>query len=122
MTEQQKNEWIEKRWGLACANWESCEKIGICRELCPNGGVDGDAPDGKEEPEAQAEPELNAAPKPCPFCGENVQTTKTWGGGWTVICDDCGLWFGYDLDHGGLFKTEAEAIATWNDRKGGDER
>jgi len=60
MTEQQKNEWIEKRWGLACANWESCEKIGICRELCPNGGVDEDAPDGKEEPEAPTEPELDA--------------------------------------------------------------
>lgn len=59
MTEQQKNEWIEKRWGLACALWESCEKIGICRELCPNGGVDGDALDDQEEPENQEDQETD---------------------------------------------------------------
>ena len=29
----------EKHWGLNCANWETCDNIGICQDFCPNGGA-----------------------------------------------------------------------------------
>ena len=34
----------ENRWGIFCADFETCERYGICREECPNGGKqeDGD--------------------------------------------------------------------------------
>ena len=29
----------DNHWGTFCGEWETCEKYGICREECPNGGV-----------------------------------------------------------------------------------
>jgi len=36
----------EKHWGINCANWSTCQQIGLCNEICPSGGA------AKEEGEA----------------------------------------------------------------------
>ena len=44
MTDQESRvqEAHDNHWGTFCAEWDTCEKCGICREECPGGGKDGD--------------------------------------------------------------------------------
>jgi Lar family restriction alleviation protein len=47
---------------------------------------------------------------PCPFCGGEASKRLFYGTRYGVYCDEC------DARVGGLFLTEAEAIAAWNAR------
>ena len=47
---------------------------------------------------------------PCPFCGGEASKRLFYGARYGVYCDEC------DARVGGLFLTEAEAIAAWNAR------
>jgi len=47
---------------------------------------------------------------PCPFCGGEASRRLFYGARYGVYCDEC------DARVGGLFNTEAEAIAAWNAR------
>lgn len=48
--------------------------------------------------------------KPCPFCGGAASYRLYYGGRYRVHCNECGC----HLE--GLFDTEAEAGAAWNNR------
>ena len=61
--------------------------------------------------------------KPCPFCGGEARVTDvipprlyTKDVAYCVYCSSCDLLFGFDMDYGGEFATEAEAIEAWNRR------
>ena len=62
--------------------------------------------------------------KPCPFCGgitdiyepEHRIHGPDTGRKYCVRCPCCGLFFGYEEDYGGYFKTPEEAAAEWNRR------
>lgn len=45
--------------------------------------------------------------KPCPFCGGEAQTGKSYSGFYSVECMNCGMQSGY-------YDTESEAITAWN--------
>ena len=68
--------------------------------------------------------------KPCPFCGSTAVIQKieprlyrpTRNHPYCVICYNCDLMFGYDVDYGGIFDTEEEAAEAWNRRSGEQER
>lgn len=47
---------------------------------------------------------------PCPFCGGEASKRLFYGTRYGVYCDEC------DARVGGLFLTEAEAVAAWNAR------
>ena len=47
---------------------------------------------------------------PCPFCGGEASKRLFYGGRYGVYCDSC------SSRVGGLFETEAEAVAAWNTR------
>ena len=74
---------------------------------------------GNETPETL--PKL----KPCPFCGGTAgvcecEYPRVYGienKPYYVQCS-CGVTLGYDLDYGGTFDTEREAIEAWNQRTG----
>lgn len=61
---------------------------------------------------------------PCPFCGgmASVQLIDprlyrpTMNHPFAVVCYACDLFFGYDVDYGGRFDSETEAIEAWNRR------
>ena len=62
--------------------------------------------------------------KQCPFCGETVSIQLIYprlyepsmNHPFAVVCYGCDLLFGYDVDYGGRFDSEAEAIEAWNRR------
>jgi len=63
--------------------------------------------------------------KPCPFCGGTAVSIQkieprlyrpVKNHPFSVVCWECGFFFGYDEDYGGMFDTEAEAIKAWNRR------
>lgn len=62
---------------------------------------------------------------PCPFCGSKAKCIKGEGGGYFIECVLCNACIGY-IGYGGLdiyeesfgtFKTQEDAIETWNTRK-----
>lgn len=65
--------------------------------------------------------------KPCPFCGEQPVVEKyeprlhrpVMNHTYCVVCYECDLMFGWDIDYGGRFDTEEEAIEAWNKRETG---
>ena len=63
--------------------------------------------------------------KPCPFCGGKVNITDVISPrlytnikdtAYYVFCASCDLLLGFDMDFGGQFATEQEAIKAWNRR------
>ncbi len=60
--------------------------------------------------------------RPCPICGSTVVIQKieprlyrpTRNHPYSVVCYNCDLMFGYDVDYGGIFDTEEEAAEAWN--------
>ena len=61
--------------------------------------------------------------KPCPFCGGEVRVTDVIpprlyieDTAYCVFCASCDLLFGFDMDYGGEFATEKEAVEAWNRR------
>lgn len=63
--------------------------------------------------------------KPCPFCGGKASLfpndeprlhRHSRNGKYAVCCWDCDMLFGYDIDYGGQFDTEEEAVQAWNMR------
>ncbi|MBR1486297.1 MAG: Lar family restriction alleviation protein [Synergistaceae bacterium] len=62
--------------------------------------------------------------KPCPFCGGEARITNlipprlyVKDTAFCVYCASCNLLFGFDIDYGGEFSTENEAIEAWNRRE-----
>lgn len=61
---------------------------------------------------------------PCPFCGGIVDITAfdprllrpSCNHVYCVVCWDCDMLFGWDIDYGGRFDTEEEARLAWNTR------
>ena len=47
---------------------------------------------------------------PCPFCGGEASKRLFYGGKYGIYCDEC------SARVGGLYDTEAEAVAAWNAR------
>ncbi len=60
--------------------------------------------------------------KPCPFCGHEASIESPIGRlyspavRYSVVCNGCDLYFGYDIDYGGEFATEEKAAEAWNRR------
>lgn len=63
--------------------------------------------------------------KACPFCDSTAFVKKMEDGGYAVFCDvcECSLgdysYGGYHIDEGenfGAFKSEEDAVETWNQR------
>ena len=62
--------------------------------------------------------------KPCPFCGQEVAIVQmeprlyrlSRNHPYTVVCNGCCLFFGYDEDYGGQFDSREEAAEVWNKR------
>ena len=61
--------------------------------------------------------------KPCPFCGGKASVTDVIpprlyieDTAYCVFCASCDLLFGFDMDYGGEFATEKEAVEAWNRR------
>lgn len=66
---------------------------------------------------------MDEKPKPCPFCGGAASIWECEprlhrypNYHYCVVCFGCDLYFGYDMDYGGEFDTEEEAIKEWNRR------
>ena len=69
---------------------------------------------------------MNEKLKPCPFCGGEVYIAQIVprlyrplrNHPFSVVCNSCDLYFGFDEDYGGVFETKADAIDAWNKRYG----
>ena len=65
---------------------------------------------------------MNEELEPCRHCGGNVELLNYRGRlnrdyvGWFVYCSDCDLYFGFDVDYGGVYPTKEAAIEEWNRR------
>ena len=54
--------------------------------------------------------------KPCPFCGGKVEIFQDDNEEYCVLCVNCNSLHRYCYDTWAEFKTEAEAISSWNRR------
>ncbi len=62
--------------------------------------------------------------KPCPFCGtipilgayKPPLLRPSCNHLYCVVCYECDMMFGWDVDYGGRFDTEEQAIEAWNRR------
>ena len=61
---------------------------------------------------------------PCPFCGGEAEVVAygprllrpSRNHVYSVSCNECELMFGWDVDYGGRYDTENEAMLAWNTR------
>jgi len=62
---------------------------------------------------------------PCPFCGGGDADVVAYGPRllrpsrnhvYSVSCNECEMMFGWDIDYGGRYDTEYEAMLAWNTR------
>ena len=61
---------------------------------------------------------------PCPFCGGDADVVAydprllrpSRNHVYSVSCNDCEMMFGWDIDYGGRYDTEYEAMLAWNTR------
>lgn len=61
---------------------------------------------------------------PCPFCGGDADVVAytprllrpSRNHTYCISCNDCEMLFGWDIDYGGRYDTEYEAMLTWNTR------
>lgn len=60
----------------------------------------------------------------CPFCGGEVRIVNydprlyrpSRNHTYAIVCYECDIMFGWDVDYGGRFDTEEEARLAWNTR------
>lgn len=61
---------------------------------------------------------------PCPFCGGDADVVvydprllrPSRNHVYSVFCNECEMMFGWDIDYGGIYDTEYEAMFAWNTR------
>lgn len=61
---------------------------------------------------------------PCPLCGGDADVVAynprllrpSRNHVYSVSCNDCEMMFGWDIDYGGRYDTEYEAMLAWNTR------
>ena len=61
---------------------------------------------------------------PCPFCGGDADVVAygprllrpSRNHVYSVSCNECEMMFGWDIDYGGRYDTEYEAMLAWNTR------
>ena len=61
---------------------------------------------------------------PCPFCGGEAEVVAygprllrpSRNHVYSVSCNECEMMFGWDVDYGGRYGTEYEAMLAWNTR------
>ena len=61
---------------------------------------------------------------PCPFCRGEVSIVNydprlyrpSRNHTYAIVCSECDIMFGWDIDYGGRFDTEEEARLAWNTR------
>ena len=61
---------------------------------------------------------------PCPFCGGDADVIAydprllrpSRNHVYSVSCNECEMMFGWDIDYGGRYDTEYEAMLAWNTR------
>lgn len=61
---------------------------------------------------------------PCPFCGGEAEVVAygprllrpSRNHVYSVSCNECEMMFGWDVDYGGRYDTEYEAMLAWNTR------
>lgn len=61
---------------------------------------------------------------PCPFCGGDADVVAydprllrpSRNHVYSVSCNECEMMFGWDIDYGGRYDTEYEAMFAWNTR------
>lgn len=61
---------------------------------------------------------------PCPFCGGDADVVAydprllrpSRNHVYSVSCNECEMMFGWDIDYGGRYDTEYEAMLSWNTR------
>ena len=61
---------------------------------------------------------------PCPFCGGSPDVVAydprllrpSRNHVYSVSCNECEMMFGWDIDYGGRYDTEYEAMLAWNTR------
>ena len=61
---------------------------------------------------------------PCPFCGGDADVVAysprllrpSCNHTYCVVCNECEMLFGWDIDYGGRYDTEDDAMIAWNTR------